>query len=114
MTEAGSKLTGSGSQERNKGQWTSPDKLPLQPEQPVKVWIKDLETAVILCKFVFTNKDGSTGELYPASNSLGLSSGKFQTLYKKRWCVEAYYISLKQFVHNLDHFALKAKMYLAA
>jgi hypothetical protein len=44
-------------QDRNKGQWTSLDKLPLQPEQPVKVWIKDLEIEVVLCKFVFTNKD---------------------------------------------------------
>jgi len=134
-------------QDRNKGQWTSLDKLPLQPEQPVKVWIKDLEIEVLLCKFVFTNKDGSTGEMYLVSNDLELSADKFQTLYKKRWSVEEYHKSLKQnaslaksptrtvrtqtshlfasllayvkleklkFVHNLNHFALKAKLYLAA
>ena len=55
-------------EDRNKGQWVSLDKLPLQPEQPVKVWIKDLQIEVILCKFV----------------------------------------------HNLNHFALKAKLYVAA
>ena len=33
---------------RHKGQWTSLDKLPLQPEQPVKVWIKDLQIEIIL------------------------------------------------------------------
>jgi hypothetical protein len=134
-------------EDRNKGGWTSLDKLPLQPEQPVKVWIKDLQIEVILCKFVFTNKDGSTGEMYLVSNDLSLSAEKFQTLYKKRWSVEEYHKSLKQnaslakspartvttqtshlfasllayvklerlkFVHKLNHFALKAKVYGAA
>ena len=134
-------------QDRNKGQWTSLDKLLLQPEKPEKVWIKDLEITVLLCKFVFTNKDGSTGEMYLVSNDLELSADKFQTLYKKRWSVEEYHKSLKQnaslaksptrtvatqtshlfasllayvkleklkFVHKLNHFALKAKLYMAA
>jgi hypothetical protein len=81
---------------RNEGRWTSLDKLPLQPEQPVKVWIKDLKIEVIVCKFVFTNKDGSTGEKYLVSNDFELSAEKFQTLYKKRWSVEEYHKSLKQ------------------
>jgi len=134
-------------EDRNKGQWTNLDKLPLQPEQPVKVWIKDLAIEVVLCKFVFTNKDGSTGEMYLVSNDLELSAESFQTLYKKRWSVEEYHKSLKQnaslaksptrtvktqtahlfasllayvkleklkFVHQLNHFALKSKLYLAA
>ena len=134
-------------EDRNKGQWTSLDKLSLQPEQPVKVWIKDLSIEVILCKFVFTNKDGSTGEMYLVSNDLELSAEKFRTLYKKRWSVEEYHKSLKQnaslaksptrtvttqtshlfasllayiklerlkFVHNLNHFALKTKLYWVA
>jgi hypothetical protein len=29
-------------QNRNKGQWTSLEELPLQPKHSVKVWIKDL------------------------------------------------------------------------
>ena len=134
-------------QDRNRGRWTSSDKLPLQAEQPVKVWIKDLEIEVLLCKFVFTNKDGSTGEMYLLSNDLELSADGFKTLYKKRWSVEEYHKSLKQnaslaksptrtvttqtnhlfasllayikleklkFVHKLNHFALKAKLYFGA
>jgi len=134
-------------EDRNKGQWTSLDKLPLQPEQPVKVWIKDLAIELLLCKFIFTNKDGSTGEMYLVSNDWCLSAEKFQTLYQKRWSVEEYHKSLKQnaslaksptrtvitqtshlfasllayvklerlkFVYKLNHFALKAKVYLAA
>jgi len=134
-------------QNRNKGQWTSLDKLSLQSEQPVNVWIKDLEIEVVLCKFVFTNKDGSTGEMYLVSNDMKLSAEKFRILYKKRWSVEEYHKSLKQntslaksptrtvttqtahlfasllayvklerlrLVHKMNHFALKAKIYLNA
>jgi hypothetical protein len=75
-------------EDRNKGAWTNLDKLSLQPEQPVKIWIKDLEIPVLLCKFVFTNKDGSTGEMYLLSNDLKLSAEQFQRLYKKQWSVE--------------------------
>jgi hypothetical protein len=131
------------SEDRNKGQ----DKLSLQPEKPVKVWIKDLEIEVLVCKLVFTNKDGSTGETYLVSNNLELSADLFKTLYKKRWGVEEYHKSLKQnaslaksptrrvttqtshlfasllayvklerlkFVHKMNHFALKTKIYFAA
>jgi hypothetical protein len=83
-------------QDRNRGRWTGLDKLPLQPGQPVKVWIKDLEIEVLLCKFIFTDKDGSAGEMYMASNDLKLSADSFRTLYRKRWNVEEYHKSLKQ------------------
>jgi hypothetical protein len=83
-------------EDRNKGKWTSPDKLPLRSGQPVKVWIKDLATEALLCKFVFTNKDGSSGAIYLISNDLILSANDFQTLYKKRWSVKEYHKSLKQ------------------
>ncbi|MDR1492643.1 MAG: transposase, partial [Planctomycetaceae bacterium] len=82
--------------DRTKGSWSSLDQLPLTPEQPVKVWLKDLEISVLLCKFVFTNKDGSTGEMYLVSNNWELSTEEFKTLYKKRWSVEEYHKSLKQ------------------
>jgi hypothetical protein len=133
--------------DRNSGRWTGLDKLPLQAEQPVKVWIKDLAIEVLLCKFVFTDRDGSTGEMYLPSNDLQLTAGGFRSLYKKRWSVEEYHKSLKQnaslaksptrtvttqtnhlfasllayiklerlkFVHKLNHFALKAKIYTYA
>jgi hypothetical protein len=115
--------------------------------QPVKVRIKDPETEVFLCRFVFTDKDGSAGEMYLASNDLELSADSFQTLYKKRWSVDEYHRSLKQntspakspmrtitaqtshlfaslpayikperlmFIHRLNHFALKSKIYFSA
>jgi hypothetical protein len=60
------------------------------------VWIKDLAIEVLLCKFVFTNKDGSTGEMHLVSKNLTVSADDFQTLYKKRWGLEEYHKSLKQ------------------
>jgi hypothetical protein len=142
-------------QDRNDGRWTNLDKLSLQPQQPVmlrlgsatEVWIKDLEIPVLVCKLVFTNKDGSTGEQYLVSNNLELSAQQFQSIYKKRWSVEEYHKSLKQnaslaksptrtvttqtthlfasllaylkleklkFLHKMNHFALKAKLYWEA
>jgi hypothetical protein len=83
-------------QDRNEGQWTNLDKLSLQPKQLVLVWIKDLDIPVLLCRFVFTNKDDSTGEMYLVSNDLDLSDEQFQSIYKKRWSVEEYHKSLKQ------------------
>jgi len=135
------------SEDRNKGQWTNLDKLSLLPEKPVKVWLKDLEIEVLVCKLVFINKDGSTGEAYLVSNNLELSADQFKALYKKRWGVEEYHKSLKQnaslaksptrrvktqtahlfasllayvklerlkFVHKMNHFAMKTKIYVAA
>ena len=135
------------SQDRNRGRWTSVDALPLEPGVPVKVWIRDLEIEVSVCKLVFTNKDGTAGETYLASNDVALSGDQFKTLYKKRWSVEEYHKSLKQnasasksptrtpatqtthvfasllayvklermkFVHKLNHFALRGKIYMAA
>jgi hypothetical protein len=82
--------------DRNKGQWSSLDKLSLTPEHPVQVWLKDMEIPVHLCKLVYTNRDGSTGEMYLVSNNLELSTEEIKTLYKKRWSVEEYHKSLKQ------------------
>jgi hypothetical protein len=73
--------------DRNKGQWSRLDKLSLTPEQSVQVWLKDLEIPVLLCKPVFTDRDGLTGEMYLAINNLELSTGDFKTLHKKWWSV---------------------------
>ena len=71
-------------EDRNKGAWTNLDKLSLQPKQPVKIWIKDLEIPVFLCPFVFTNKDDSNGEMYLITNDLNLSAEGFQIAMKNK------------------------------
>ena len=82
--------------DRNKANWQSINKLGLQPHTPVRVWLKDVELEILLIKQVFTNKDGSTGIRYLASNNLNLTGDDFSNIYKKRWSVEEYHKSLKQ------------------
>ena len=82
--------------DRNNGQWTRIDELDLTTDTPTKVWLKDLEIPLLLCKQVFTNKDNSVGIRYLVSNDLDLSNEQFTTIYKKRWSVEEFHKSIKQ------------------
>jgi len=132
---------------RNQGAFERLDQCTMPEGKPVKVWIKDLEFPVKIFKQVFTNKDGTNGQRFLASNDLTLTDEQFRTLYKKRWSVEEYHKSLKQnasvgkspahrertqsnhifatiFAYvkleklkqatKLNHFALKAKIYMAS
>ncbi len=82
--------------DRQAGNWTRIDQLPIPNNRPVQVWLKDLEFPVLLTKHHFTNKDNSTGERFLVSNDVGLTDDRFTTIYKKRWSVEEYHKSLKQ------------------
>ena len=82
--------------DRNKANWQNINQLDLQAFTPAKVWLKDVELPILLIKQVFTNKDGSTGVRYLATNNLNLSSDDFTNTYKKRWSVEEYHKSFKQ------------------
>ena len=82
--------------DRNKPNWQNINKLDLQAFKPTKVWLKDVELAILLIKQVFTNKDGSTGIRYLATNNLNLTSDDFNDIYKRRWSVEEYHKSFKQ------------------
>ena len=78
------------------GKFAKVDKLDLQPNRTYKVWVKGLSFEVLLSKRVFTNKDGSSGELYLVTNDLTLSDEAISTIYEKRWNVEVFHKSLKQ------------------
>lgn len=70
--------------------------LDLQAGQAITVWIKGLNFPVLLSKQVFTNKDGSTGELYLVTNDLEMNAQAISTTYETRWDVEVFHKSLKQ------------------
>ena len=72
------------------------DELDFQETSTYTVWLKGLDFPVTLCKQVFTNKDGSKGELYLITNDLTLSDQGITTTYDKRWDVEVFHKSLKQ------------------
>jgi hypothetical protein len=132
---------------RNAGAFVRLEHTEIPEETPVRVWIKDLEFAVLLFKQVFKNKDGSTGERFLVTNDLTMTDEQYRTLYKKRWSIEEYHKSLKQNASlgkspahtertqsnhifasiyayvklellkcatKKNHFALKAKIYLAS
>jgi hypothetical protein len=96
MDMKSNRLVALSQKERSAGIWIRLDELNINPKTPMKVFLKDLEIPVLLCKQVFTNKDGSMGEMYLVTNNLKLSSDDFETFYKKRWSVEEYHKSIKQ------------------
>lgn len=142
------RLAATSMETRNKGQFISIDELPLPENTPARLYLKDLEIQILVCKQVFRNENAQVqGVRYLVSNDLKLSADDFATLYKKRWSVEEYHKSLKQntaiaksptrttrtqlnhlfgsmlayvkferlkFAHQLNHFALKSKLYACA
>jgi hypothetical protein len=51
--------------------------------------------ALLLCKQVFKNEDGSEGVLYLVSSDLTLDYERMTMIYQRRWKVEEYHKSLK-------------------
>jgi len=60
------------------------------------VYLQGLDFPLLLAKQVFTNKDGSSGELHIVSNDLNLTTPELFHTYGKRWGVEVFHRSLKQ------------------
>ena len=83
-------------QDKLQGKFSRVEQLNLQTDRVYEVWLKGLDFPVILAKQVFTNKDGSTGELFLISNDLHLFATDLFTIYEKRWNVEVFHKSLKQ------------------
>lgn len=81
---------------KRQGQYTKVEELGLQKGQCIMVWLKGLDFPVQLAKQVFTNKDGSTGELYLITNDLEIGTADIFATYEKRWGVEVMHKSLKQ------------------
>jgi hypothetical protein len=64
-------------------------------QQPVEVWLEELDFPLLLSKQIFKNEDDTVGELYLVSSDLNLSYEQITTIYKKRWSVEVYHKSVK-------------------
>jgi hypothetical protein len=57
-------------EQKRAGKFRRLDGLDIQKDQVVEIYIKGLDFPVRLIKLIFTNKDGSTGELYVVTNLL--------------------------------------------
>ena len=83
-------------EQKRAGKFRRLDVLDIQKDQVVEIYIKGLDFPVRLIKLIFTNKDGSTGELYVVTNQLQLTHSAISTTYQERWGVEEFHKSLKQ------------------
>ncbi len=78
------------------GKFVKVGELDIQSGSRTEVWIKGLDFPTYLTKQVFTNKDGSTGELYLVSNDTELTFEQQTVIYQARWKVEEFHKSAKQ------------------
>ena len=82
-------------EEKLQGVYQSIQSLKLEKDQAVRVYLKGLEVPVLLVKQVFTNQDGSTGELFLVCSDLSLDGPRIIEIYKKRWRIEEFHKSIK-------------------
>jgi len=81
--------------DKNNKRYVRIDQHKFLEQNTVQAWIKGYSKPVLLVRQVFTNKDGSMGNLYLICSDLSCDYGAITTIYKKRWNVEVFYKSLK-------------------
>jgi hypothetical protein len=82
-------------EEKLAGRYVSVSSVEIEENATIPIWLEGLDFPLLLCKQVFTNKDGSQGVLYLVTSDTNLSASQMQTIYQKRWKVEVYHKSLK-------------------
>ncbi|RZK27143.1 MAG: IS4/IS5 family transposase, partial [Hymenobacter sp.] len=81
---------------RAAGQFQAVQTLAFPDKQPLRVYLRSVQEAVLVTRQVFTNQDGSQGTLYLVSSDTDLTQAQLTTIYQRRWKVEEYHKSLKQ------------------
>ena len=82
-------------EDKREGRFARIDAQNLAEHKPVQAYIKGLDFPVLLLRQVFTNKDGSTGEMFIACSDLTCDGETIETIYQKRWKVETFHKTLK-------------------
>jgi hypothetical protein len=96
MPLKGNRKVAMSAEAKQQGRYQRVDTLPLEPMEPVTVYLEGVEFALLLVKQVFTNEDGSTGIQYLVTSDTTLDGNGITAIYQKRWNVEPYHKSLKQ------------------
>ena len=81
--------------DKHKGAFISIKSLRLEAGSTSDVYLRGLDFPVRLIKQVFTNKDGSCGELLLVSSDRELSFDEITAISQKRWKVEDFFKSVK-------------------
>lgn len=84
-------------EDKHKGRYVRVDRLDIEPDTVMTIYVEEVDFPLSLVKQVFTNEDGSTGILYLVTTDRDLTYDEITTIYDKRWNVEPYHKSLK---HN--------------
>ena len=82
--------------DRGQGRFQAVQSLVFPDTQPLRVYLRAVQQAVLITRQVFTNQDGSQGILYLVSSDTDLDQAQLTTIYQRRWKVEEYHKSLKQ------------------
>ena len=82
-------------EDQQNGVYVPVSTLTLEENTVVEIWLEGVSFPLLLCKQVFTNKDGSQGILYLVTSDTTLTAPQMQAIYQKRWKVEEYHKSLK-------------------
>lgn len=82
-------------EDKKAGKYEQVGFLKLEPNTVVEVHLEQVPFALLLCKQVFKNEDGSEGVLYLVSSDLTLDYEGLTSIYQRRWKVEEYHKSLK-------------------
>lgn len=83
-------------QDKKQGKFTKISELQWHQVESRIVYLQGVDFPFLLAKQVFTNKDGSNGELFLVSNDLNLTAPELFSTYQERWGVEVFHRSLKQ------------------
>jgi hypothetical protein len=81
---------------RAAGQFHAVQTLAFPGKQPLRVYLRSVQEAVLVSRQVFPNQDGSQGTVYLVSSDTDLRQAERTTIYPRRWKVEDYHKSLKQ------------------
>jgi hypothetical protein len=91
----GNRLVALSEADRQQGCCVRVDSLVLSDKQAVRGWPKGFNQEVLIVRRVFTNKDGSSGELNLVCSDLTCDGERVATLHQKRWKVEEFHKSFK-------------------
>lgn len=81
--------------DRANGKFVKISTLNLNPGDLKEVYIRSVNQPVRICKDIFSNKDGSIGELYLLCTELSKSYQFILSTYQEQWGIEDYHKSLK-------------------
>ena len=71
--------------DRAQGRFQTVQSLVFADTQPVRVYLRSVQEAVLVTRQVFTNQDGSRGILYLVSSDTDLDQAQMTTIYQRRW-----------------------------